>query len=86
MPIDCPDRPAPGLSSHLLRSSLTAGHGVNATHLAAKVLAEHISGETDERYQLFASVSHMTFPGGRLLRAPLLATGMLWHQFKELLR
>lgn len=63
-----------------------AGHGVNATHLAAKVLAEHISGETDERYQLFASVSHMTFPGGRLLRAPLLATGMLWHQFKELLR
>ncbi len=60
-----------------------AGHGVNATHLAAKVLAEHLSGETSERYQLFASINHMTFPGGRLLRAPLLATGMLWHRLKE---
>lgn len=61
-----------------------AGHGVNATHLAAKLLAETISGETDERYQLFTQVSHLTFPGGRRLRAPLLVAGMLWHRFKEL--
>lgn len=62
-----------------------AGHGVNATHLAARILAETISGETDERYQLFTRIGHMTFPGGRHLRAPLLAAGMLWHRFKELL-
>ena len=61
-----------------------AGHGVNATHLAAKVLAEKISTENDQRYALFAKVNHMTFPGGRHLRAPLLATGMLWHRIKEL--
>lgn len=61
-----------------------AGHGVNATHLAARVLAEAISGQTTERYQLFAQVKHMTFPGGRAFRAPLLAAGMLWYQFKEL--
>lgn len=61
-----------------------AGHGVNATHLAARLLAETISDEADERYRLFAQINHMTFPGGRLLRAPLLATGMLWHQLKEI--
>jgi len=26
----------------------------------------------------------MTFPGGRHLRSPLLALGMLWHRLKEL--
>jgi len=26
----------------------------------------------------------MTFPGGKYLRSPLLAMGMLWHRLKEL--
>jgi hypothetical protein len=26
----------------------------------------------------------MTFPGGKHLRSPLLALGMLWHRMKEL--
>lgn len=61
-----------------------AGHGLNATHLAGKLLAEAISGQQQGRFDLFAQVPHITFPGGKYLRSPLLALGMLWHRFKEL--
>ncbi len=62
-----------------------AGHGLNATHLAGKLLAEAISGQQQGRFDLFAQVPHITFPGGKHLRSPLLALGMLWHRLKELL-
>ncbi|UFH49502.1 NAD(P)/FAD-dependent oxidoreductase [Pseudomonas sp. KNUC1026] len=61
-----------------------AGHGLNATHLAGKLLAEAICGRAGGGFELFAKVPHMTFPGGRYLRSPLLALGMLWHRFKSL--
>jgi glycine/D-amino acid oxidase-like deaminating enzyme len=61
-----------------------SGHGVNATHLAGQLLAEAISGQHSGGFDLFAKVPHMTFPGGRHFRSPLLALGMLWHRFKEL--
>lgn len=60
-----------------------SGHGINATHMAAKVIAEHIAGETD-RMEIFERISHMRFPGGRKLRSPLLAAGMLYHRAKDL--
>jgi len=60
-----------------------AGHGLNATHLAGKLLAEAISGQVGGGFELFAQVPHLTFPGGPHLRSPLLALGMLWHQLKE---
>lgn len=60
-----------------------AGHGVNATHLAAKLLGEAISGQASQGFELFDRVPHMTFPGGKHLRAPLLALGMMWQQIKE---
>ncbi|EOD77383.1 Gamma-glutamyl-putrescine oxidase [Grimontia indica] len=62
-----------------------SGHGVNATHMAGKVIAEAISG-TAERFDVFAKVKHMTFPGGPLLRSPLLAIGMTYHRLKEALQ
>ncbi len=62
-----------------------AGHGVNATHLAGKLLAEAIAGQESRGFDLFAQVPHMTFPGGKHLRSPLLALGMAWHRLKELL-
>ncbi|UVJ43922.1 FAD-binding oxidoreductase [Pseudomonas sp. LS1212] len=61
-----------------------SGHGVNATHLAGRLLAEAISGQHSSGFDLFASVGHITFPGGKYLRSPLLALGMLWHRLKEL--
>ena len=61
-----------------------SGHGVNATHLAGKLLAEAISGQHSDGFDLFAKVPHITFPGGKYLRSPLLALGMLWHRVNEL--
>ena len=61
-----------------------SGHGVNATHLAGRLLAEAISGQHSDGFDLFAKVPHITFPGGKYLRSPLLALGMLWHRLKEL--
>ena len=61
-----------------------SGHGVNATHLAGKLLGEAIAGRASSDFDLFAQVPHMTFPGGKHLRSPLLALGMLWHRLKEL--
>ena len=62
-----------------------SGHGVNATHLAGKLLAEAIAGQQGSGFELFAKVPHITFAGGKLLRSPLLALGMAWYRFKEAL-
>ncbi|MNQ18006.1 Gamma-glutamylputrescine oxidoreductase [compost metagenome] len=60
-----------------------SGHGLNASHLAAQLLAQAIHGEDSSGFELFARVPHPTFPGGPLLRAPLLALGMLWERIQE---
>lgn len=60
-----------------------SGHGLNATHLAARILGEAMSGQASRGFDLFSQVPHMTFPGGQRLRAPLLALGMLWQKLKE---
>ncbi|MCQ4312454.1 FAD-binding oxidoreductase [Pseudomonas stutzeri] len=60
-----------------------SGHGLNATHLAGRLLAEAISGQLQGRFDLFARVPHPTFPGGQRLRSPLLALGMLWYRLKD---
>ncbi|QYJ78050.1 NAD(P)/FAD-dependent oxidoreductase [Shewanella acanthi] len=60
-----------------------AGHGVNATHMAAKLLAEAICKQAGH-FDVFAKIKHMTFPGGPTFRSPMLAAGMLYHRFKDL--
>jgi glycine/D-amino acid oxidase-like deaminating enzyme len=62
-----------------------SGHGLNVTHFAARVLAQAIADNDSRAVDLFARVPHRTFPGGELLRSPLLALGMMWYRLKELL-
>ena len=69
--------------SNVFYAQAYAGHGVNATHLAGKLLAEAISGQQGGGFELFDKVPHMTFPGGKHLRSPLLALGMAWYRLKE---
>ena len=64
--------------------AIHSGHGVNATHLAARLLADAIATQASSGFDVFAKVPHMAFPGGQRFRAPLLATGMLWERTKEL--
>lgn len=62
-----------------------AGHGVAATHMAGKLIADAICGD-DERLKVMEGVKHHPFPGGRLLRKPALALGMAFERTKEVFR
>ncbi len=62
-----------------------SGHGLNVTHWCARLLAEGIHAGHSTGLDIFSQVPHMTFPGGKALRSPLLALGMLWYRLKELM-
>ncbi|SDJ92459.1 NAD(P)/FAD-dependent oxidoreductase [Billgrantia gudaonensis] len=59
-----------------------SGHGVTCTHLAGKLIAEVIEGRS-ERFDAFAGLPHLPFPGGRLLRVPLSALGAWYYQARD---
>lgn len=59
-----------------------SGHGVTCTHLAGKLIAEVIEGRS-ERFDAFAGLPHLPFPGGRLLRVPLSALGAWYYQTRD---
>ncbi|MGY2178361.1 NAD(P)/FAD-dependent oxidoreductase [Pseudomonas azotoformans] len=62
-----------------------SGHGLNVTHWCARLLAEGIHAGHSTGLDIFSQVPHMTFPGGKALRSPLLALGMLWYRLRELI-
>ena len=70
-------------AANIFYAQAYAGHGLNATHMAARLLAEAICQQA-ERFDVFAKIKHMTFPGGPTFRSPMLAAGMLYHRFKDL--
>ena len=59
-----------------------SGQGVAVTGVAGKLIAEAVSG-TAERFDVFAGLKHQTFPGGTLLRHPLLVLAMLWYAMRD---
>lgn len=67
------------LETNVYYAQAYSGHGVNATHMAGRLLAEAITSETS-RIAVFEQIKHITFPGGKYLRSPLLALGMAYHK------
>lgn len=59
-----------------------SGHGLGTATLAGRLIAEAIAGTT-ERFDVFARIPPPPFPGGTLLRWPLLVTGMLWYALRD---
>ena len=70
------------LGSNLYYLQGFSGHGVALTGLAGQLVAQAIAGQS-ERFDLFASLQHRSFPGGALLRMPSLVLGMLYHRLAE---
>ena len=70
------------LGSNIYYSQGCSGHGVIYTHLAGRLLAEAISGQS-QRFDAFASLPHYPFPGGRLLRVPMLTLGAWWYGVRD---
>lgn len=61
-----------------------SGHGVAATGLGGRLVAEAIAGQA-ERFDVFGKLKHLPFPGGRWLRTPSLLLGSAYHQLRELI-
>ncbi|WP_299442751.1 FAD-binding oxidoreductase [uncultured Rhodospira sp.] len=59
-----------------------SGHGVGLTSLAGQVMAEVVAGQ-EERFDLLARIRHLPFPGGRLLRTPLLVAATMVHRIRD---
>jgi gamma-glutamylputrescine oxidase len=72
------------LADNILFAHGFSGHGVALTGLAGKLAAETIAGQA-ERFDLFASIPHARFPGGRALRTPALLLATSWFRLRDLL-
>ena len=59
-----------------------SGHGLAMTSLAGKLAAEAIAGDA-ERFDLFAKIQHVPFPGGRALRYPIQVLGMMYYALRD---
>ncbi len=61
-----------------------SGHGIAPTHLAGKMLADIICGDS-EQFDVFSKVRHVWLPGGKWFASPAVALGMAYYRLKELL-
>ena len=59
-----------------------SGHGVTCTHLAGRLIAEVLRGQA-ERFDAFARLPHLPFPGGRRFKVPLTAMGAVWYALRD---
>ncbi len=59
-----------------------SGHGVTGSHLFGCILAEAIDGDLS-RFDVFAGLPWVPFPGGRLLRAPYSTLGSWWYALRD---
>lgn len=59
-----------------------SGHGLTTTHLIGRLIGEAIHQQSS-RLDVFASLRHLPFPGGRMFRVPLTVLGAWYYRTKE---
>ena len=59
-----------------------SGHGVTGSHLFGRLLAEAVEGR-DERFERFAALPWIPFPGGQRFRAPYSTLGSWWYALRD---
>ena len=70
--------------SNVLYISGYSGHGVAPTHMTGRILAEAVDGDT-HRFDIMNKMFHLPWPGGKLLRRPAMAVGMMWYKMLDAL-
>ncbi|NRA40921.1 MAG: FAD-binding oxidoreductase, partial [Pseudomonadales bacterium] len=70
------------LNDHIYFAQGYSGHGVTTTHLAGKIIAEALKGDAT-RFDTFAGLKHLPFPGGRMLRVPYTAAGAFYYGLRD---
>ena len=61
-----------------------SGHGITSSHLFGRILSEAIDNDT-MRFDEFAKVPWIPFPGGRALRVPYSVAGSWWYGLRDTL-
>ena len=74
----CFIRPAP----NCLSASGYSGHGLALATLAGKLMAQAVQGQS-EGFDTMAALPQPAFPGGTLLRWPMLVAGMSWYSLRD---
>ncbi|MGB7288167.1 MAG: FAD-binding oxidoreductase [Salaquimonas sp.] len=70
------------VSGNILNCSGYSGHGVALACLAGKIAAETIQGQAS-RFDLMAKLETPRFPGGTMLRYPMLVAAMIWFSLRD---
>ena len=71
------------LGSNIYYAQGFSGHGLALTGLAGKLMAEAVAGDA-ERFDTFARLPNLRFPGGPA-RTAVLALGMAWFKMRDML-
>jgi gamma-glutamylputrescine oxidase len=59
-----------------------SGHGVALTGMAGRMVARAMQGDS-QRLDVFSSINHLPFFGGKWLRTPALVLGMQWFKLMD---
>lgn len=59
-----------------------SGHGVAMATMSGRILAEAIAGQ-NERFDVMSAIPARRFPGGVMMRQPLLVAAMLWFGLRD---
>lgn len=70
------------LGGNILSASGYSGHGVAMASFAGKMIADALIGQA-EQFDAMARVPTQRFPGGTIMRHPLLVGAMLWYQLRD---
>ncbi|MDD1783081.1 FAD-dependent oxidoreductase [Enterovibrio sp. ZSDZ35] len=70
------------IGSNIYYSQGCSGHGVTYTHLAGRLVSEVLRGQA-ERFDAFASLPHLPFPGGHMLSVPFSALGAWYYTLRD---
>jgi gamma-glutamylputrescine oxidase len=70
------------LAGNVLSASGYSGHGVAMATMGGKMAADAIRGQA-EQFDFMANVPTPRFPGGTLLRSPMLVLAMLWYSMRD---
>jgi len=70
------------ISPNVLTASGYSGHGIAMATYCGKLIAQTIEGQS-RGFDAMAAIKSRRFPGGRLLREPLLVLAMLWYSLRD---
>ncbi|MFD1745950.1 NAD(P)/FAD-dependent oxidoreductase [Rhizobium helianthi] len=70
------------LSDRIYFSHGDSGHGVTTTHLLGRILGEVVDGHAG-RFDVWASLPNLPFPGGQTFRVPLTRLGAWWYGMRD---